>query len=90
MANKYLIETIQYNKANTEVYNCNAVIFINHGTVDAIVNDEPLLAGTATVPKGIIINNGNPGEIDQTQYNITFSGGVETGLVVARIKRPIN
>lgn len=89
MNEKFIIETNIYSKENTEVYNCNAIIFINHGTVDAWVNNEPLLAGTTTVPKGIIINNGNAGEIDQTQYKLTFLNGSESGLVAVRVKLPI-
>jgi len=57
-------------------FNCNAIVFINSGTVNVSLNDIFLL-----VPGASIALNGNQNEIDSTIYKITFSAAAGTKLL---------
>lgn len=58
--------------------NINAVTFINKGTSIATINDtHPITAGGGSLSIG-----GNIGEIDVTNYKVTFSPGGDNLLIV--------
>ena len=61
---------------------CNAVIFVNRGEALAIVNGEEIQTNQQ------ISNSGLKGEIDTTQYKISFvNTGVQTQKVFVRQKK---
>jgi len=75
---KYVIqtETITINK-NVDA-GCNAIIFTNRGTTTVLINGQTLLANES------MANNGLPGEIDVTRYDIVFSGAGTNALNIRR------
>lgn len=66
MIQQYRTEIAQYSETIKIDGNCNAISFINNGTVTVYINKYPLLAGTS------LSIDGNAGEIDKTMYNIDF------------------
>jgi hypothetical protein len=77
---KYYIETkVFYTTANVGS-DCNEITFINNGTTNLNVADVPL------GPNQSLRISGNRGEIDTTQYNVTFATPINTGnqLIVIR------
>jgi len=77
---KYYVETkVFYTTANIGS-ECNEITFINNGTTNLNVADVPL------GPNQSLRISGNRGEIDTTQYTLTFATPVNTGnqLIVIR------
>jgi hypothetical protein len=77
---KYYVETkVFYTTANIGS-DCNEITFINNGTTNLNVADVPL------GPNQSLRISGNRGEIDTTQYTLTFATPVNTGnqLIVIR------
>jgi hypothetical protein len=77
---KYYVETkVFYTTANVGS-DCNEITFINNGTTNLNVADVPL------GPNQSLRISGNRGEIDTTQYNVTFASPINTGnqLIVIR------
>lgn len=77
---KYYVETkVFYTTANVGS-DCNEITFINNGTTNLIVSDVPL------GPNQSLRISGNRGEIDTTQYNVTFATPINIGnqLIVIR------
>jgi Na+-transporting NADH:ubiquinone oxidoreductase subunit NqrF len=66
MDRKYKIEFTQYNDQNIQVIsNCNAITFINNGTLAIVINS------ILEIPAGgSIAIEGNENEIDVTTYNL--------------------
>jgi Na+-transporting NADH:ubiquinone oxidoreductase subunit NqrF len=66
MDRKYKIEFTQYNNQNIEVIsNCNAITFINNGTLAIVINN------ILEIPAGgSVAIEGNANEIDTTTYNV--------------------
>lgn len=57
--------------------NLNAITFINFGTGTVTLNDTVPIAAGAT-----FIVGGNAGEIDKTNYNVSFAAGAVTNSLV--------
>lgn len=77
---RYYVETkVFYTTANIGS-DCNDITFINAGTTNLVVADVPLL------PNQSLRISGNRGEIDTTQYQLTFATPINTGnqLIVIR------
>jgi len=77
---KYYVETkVFYTTANIGS-DCNEITFINNGTTNLNVADVPL------GPNQSLRISGNRGEIDTTQYTLTFATPINTGnqLIVIR------
>lgn len=66
MDRKYKVEFTQYNDQNIQVIsNCNAITFINNGTLAIVINN------ILEIPAGgSIAIEGNENEIDTTTYNL--------------------
>lgn len=63
---KYYTEVIQYTSNYNLISNCNSISFTNTGTVNAYVNKFELAPGATLAIAG------NFGEIDVTEYKISF------------------
>jgi hypothetical protein len=63
---RYVLDFQQYANNNNIVSDCNAITFVNTGTVDVFVNKFLLVAGAS------LVIGGNENEIDTTVYNIYF------------------
>jgi len=77
---KYYVETkVFYTTANIGS-DCNDITFINSGTTNLVIGEVPLL------PNQSLRISGNRGEIDTTQYQLTFATPINTGnqLIVIR------
>lgn len=77
---RYYVETkVFYTTANIGS-DCNDITFINAGTTNLVVAEVPLL------PNQSLRISGNRGEIDTTQYQLTFATPINTGnqLIVIR------
>jgi len=77
---KYYVETkVFYTTANIGS-ECNEITFINNGTTALVIADVPLQ------PNQSLRISGNRGEIDTTQYQLTFATPINTGnqLIVIR------
>lgn len=77
---KYYVETkVYYTTANIGSQ-CNEITFINSGTTALVVADVPLQ------PNQSLRISGNRGEIDTTQYQLSFTTPINTGnqLIVIR------
>jgi hypothetical protein len=77
---KYYVETkVFYTTANIGS-ECNEITFINSGTTALVVADVPLQ------PNQSLRISGNRGEIDTTQYQISFATPINVGnqLIVIR------
>ena len=77
---KYYVETkVFYTTANIGS-DCNEITFINSGTTALIVDNVPLQ------PNQSLRISGNRGEIDTTQYQVSFATPVNVGnqLIVIR------
>jgi len=57
---------------------CNAIIFTNRGSNTALINGQPLLQGET------MANNGLPGEMDTTRYQVRFTGAGTNELYIRR------
>lgn len=75
---QYVNQTEVVTKAKVLPANCNSICFINKGTSTALVNGFDLanLQG--------ICFDGDAGECDMTNYNISFTGGGTNKLFVFR------
>lgn len=77
---KYYVETkVFYTTANIGS-ECNEITFINGGTTALVIADVPLQ------PNQSLRITGNRGEIDTTQYQLSFATPINTGnqLIVIR------
>lgn len=77
---QFYVETkVYYTTANIGSQ-CNDITFINSGTTNLVVAEVPLL------PNQSLRISGNRGELDTTQYNVTFATPINTGnqLIVIR------
>ena len=77
---RYYVETkVFYTTANIGS-ECNDITFINSGTTNLVIAEVPLL------PNQSLRISGNRGEIDTTQYQLTFATPINTGnqLIVIR------
>lgn len=77
---KYYVETkVYYTTANIGS-DCNDITFINSGTTNLVIAEVPLL------PNQSLRISGNRGELDTTQYQVTFATPINTGnqLIVIR------
>lgn len=77
---RYYVETkVFYTTANIGS-DCNDITFINSGTTNLVIAEVPLL------PNQSLRISGNRGEIDTTQYQLTFATPINTGnqLIVIR------
>jgi hypothetical protein len=77
---RYYIETkVFYTTANIGS-DCNDITFINTGTTNLVIAEVPLL------PNQSLRISGNRGELDTTQYQLTFATPINTGnqLIVIR------
>lgn len=62
-------EIIYKNKTiTTKGKRVNAILFRNPGDVDIFINNEIVAGGSSYQ----VINNGQPGEVDDTDYSIVF------------------
>ena len=78
---KYYIETkVFYTSQNIES-NCNDITFINQGTTNFTIMDVLIL------PNQSLRITGNAGEIDTTQYTLTFDTLVSTGNLCTVIRK---
>jgi len=77
---RYYVETkVFYTTANIGS-DCNDITFINAGTTNLVIAEVPLL------PNQSLRISGNRGELDTTQYQLTFATPINTGnqLIVIR------
>jgi hypothetical protein len=77
---RYYVETkVFYTTANIGS-DCNDITFINSGTTNLVIAEVPLL------PNQSLRISGNRGELDTTQYQLTFATPINTGnqLIVIR------
>lgn len=77
---RYYVETkVYYTTANIGS-DCNDITFINAGTTNLVIAEVPLL------PNQSLRISGNRGEIDTTQYQLSFATPINTGnqLIVIR------
>lgn len=78
---KYYVETkVFYTTANIGS-DCNDITFINGGTTNLIIADIPLL------PNQSLRISGNRGEIDTTQYQLTFATPINTGNLLICLRK---
>jgi hypothetical protein len=75
----YRTEFTQYTQNTTITGNCNAITFINTGTIVVQVNQFEL------APDAQLTIGGNENEIDVTNYSINFQGA--TNGVISVIKK---
>lgn len=59
-----------FTEASARAFYCNAIVYINSGTSNVILNDIYTL-----LPGQSIAFNGNQNEVDSTVYKIQFSAG---------------
>lgn len=78
---KYYVETkVFYTTANIGS-DCNDITFINKGTTNLVVGEVPLF------PNQSLQISGNRGEIDTTQYQLTFATPINTGNLLIVIRK---
>jgi len=78
---RYYVETkVYYTTANIGS-DCNDITFINGGTTNLVIADVPLL------PNQSLRISGNRGEIDTTQYQLTFATPINTGNLLIVIRK---
>ena len=78
---KYYVETkVFYTTANIGS-DCNEITFINGGTTALVVADIPLQ------PNQSLRISGNRGEIDTTQYQLSFTTPINTGNLLFVIRK---
>lgn len=70
----YKTEIVQYTADDTIQSNCNAIAFINNGTIPVTIDKFSLAPGAS------LSIDGNAQEKNTTVYRITF-GGLATGLL---------
>lgn len=75
---KYYLSNQQYSQSGPIQSNCNAILFVNDGTSNAIVLGRVIAPGIA------LSISGNEGELDVTQYSVLFQGAGENILSVLR------
>lgn len=78
MDRQYRTDVSFYTTNQRIIANCNAITFINNGTIDLYINNFPLPAGTTF---GIA---GNSDEIDITEYIIDFRGATNGSVYVIK------
>ena len=78
---RYYVETkVYYTTANIGS-DCNDITFINGGTTALVIADVPLQ------PNQSLRISGNRGEIDTTQYQLTFATPINTGNLLIVIRK---
>jgi hypothetical protein len=78
---QYYVETkVYYTTANIGSQ-CNDITFINGGTTALVVADVPLQ------PNQSLRISGNRGELDTTQYQLTFATPINTGNLLIVIRK---
>jgi hypothetical protein len=78
---KYYVETkVYYTTANIGS-DCNEITFINGGTTALVIADIPLQ------PNQSLRISGNRGEIDTTQYQLSFTTPVNTGNLLFVLRK---
>jgi hypothetical protein len=78
---KFYVETkVFYTSQNIES-NCNDITFINQGTTNFSIMDVLIL------PNQSLRITGNAGEIDTTQYQLTFDTLINTGNLCTVIRK---
>lgn len=75
---KFILDFQQYQINNSIPSNCNAITFVNIGTVDCYVNKFLLTAGSSLAIEG------NENEMDTTFYSIFFTGGAGNLSVIRK------
>ena len=78
---KYYIETRIVYQSQKVYSDCNDITFINQGTTNVNVADVLLL------PNQSLRISGNRGEIDTTQYIITFTTSINTGNFLTILRK---
>jgi hypothetical protein len=78
---KYYVETKVYYTTANIASDCNEITFINGGTTALVVADIPLQ------PNQSLRISGNRGEIDTTQYQLSFTTPVNTGNLLFVIRK---
>jgi len=76
---KYRVEIIQYTNNQDKIFSdCNSITFINTGASNALIGKYIIAPGAfLSVP-------GNLGEMDVTQYSLSFSGAGANNLTIIR------
>ena len=76
---RYKVEIIQYTSNQNKIFSdCNSITFINSGASNALIGAYVIAPGAfLSVP-------GNFGEMDVTQYSLSFSGTGANNLTVIR------
>jgi hypothetical protein len=78
---RYYVETkVYYTTANIGS-ECNDITFINGGTTNLVIADVPLL------PNQSLRISGNRGELDTTQYQLSFTTPINTGNLLIVIRK---
>ena len=78
---RYYVETkVYYTTANIGS-ECNDITFINGGTTNLVIADVPLL------PNQSLRISGNRGELDTTQYQLSFATPINTGNLLIVIRK---
>jgi len=70
MDRKYRNENQFYSTNQRILGNCNAINFVNTGTITVYINNFPVTAGNS------LSFSGNENEIDGTEYFIDFRGAL--------------
>lgn len=78
---KFYIETKVFYTSQNISSDCNDITFINQGTTNFTIQDVILL------PNQSLRISGNAGEIDTTQYILTFDTLVSTGNLCTVIRK---
>lgn len=76
---KYRVELIQYTNNQDKIFSdCNSITFVNIGTSNALIGAYVIIPGAfLSIP-------GNLGEMDVTQYSLSFSGAGANNLTIMR------
>ena len=70
MDRRYRNENQFYTTNQRIISNCNAINFVNTGTITVYINNFPVTAGNS------LSYGGNQNEIDVTEYIIDFQGSL--------------
>ena len=78
---KYYVTAEQYNTNDKIFSNCNSILFINSGTVQVSV------LGVVLQPAQSLEVQGNRGELDTTQYIVSFPTPQNVGNLLTVIRK---
>lgn len=78
---KFYVETKVFYTSQNIASECNDITFINQGTTNFTIMDVLIL------PNQSLRITGNAGEIDTTQYKLTFSTLISTGNLCTVIRK---